>query len=60
MKQREPDQPSNEDDLSFHVEERSDEELADYDKGFEAGQAGQPNDDTKSFAWQRGWAEAQE
>ena len=60
MKQRDPDVPGGEDDQPFHLEERSDEELAEYDKGFEAGQEGQPNDDTKTFAWQRGWAEAQE
>jgi hypothetical protein len=44
----------------FMLLQRSDEELADYDKGFECGQSGGQNDDTKSDAWQRGWAEAQE
>jgi len=28
--------------------------------GFQAGVDGQPNDDTQSLAWQRGWADAQE
>jgi hypothetical protein len=38
----------------------TDEEIADYDLGLEAGLSGKPNDDTKSAAWQRGWAHAQE
>jgi hypothetical protein len=37
-----------------------DEEVGDYDDGFKAGFKGRPNDDTKSAAWQRGWAAAQE
>jgi hypothetical protein len=44
----------------FMLRKHTDEEIADYDKGFEAGQKGQQNDDTKSETWQRGWAEAQE
>ena len=44
----------------FMLRKRTDEEIADYDKGFEVGQKGQQNDDTKSEAWQRDWAEAQE
>jgi hypothetical protein len=44
----------------FMLRKRTDEEVADYDKGFECGQKGGQNDDTKSQAWQRGWAEAQE
>jgi hypothetical protein len=44
----------------FMLNKHSDEEVADYDKGFECGQSGGQNDDTKSEAWQRGWAEAQE
>jgi hypothetical protein len=40
--------------------DRTDEELADHDIGFEEGLAGRPNDETKSSAWQRGWADAQE
>jgi hypothetical protein len=44
----------------FMLHQRTDDEIADYDKGFEYGQSGGQNDDTKSHAWQRGWAEAQE
>jgi hypothetical protein len=44
----------------FDEREHTDEELADHDIGFEAGVAGEPNDDSKSEAWQRGWADAQE
>ncbi len=44
----------------FMLRQRTDEEIADYDKGFDCGQKGGQNDDTKSAAWQRGWAEAQE
>jgi hypothetical protein len=44
----------------FLLRKHTDEEIADYDKGFECGQSGGQNDDTKSEAWQRGWAEAQE
>ncbi|MBB5329413.1 hypothetical protein [Tunturiibacter gelidoferens] len=44
----------------FMLRQRTNEEIADYDKGFECGQEGGQNDDTKSQAWQRGWAEAQE
>jgi hypothetical protein len=44
----------------FMLRERSRDELADYDDGFKCGQSGGQNDDTKSQAWQRGWAEAQE
>jgi hypothetical protein len=44
----------------FMLRQHSYEELSEYDKGFECGQSGGQNDDTKSEAWQRGWAEAQE
>jgi hypothetical protein len=44
----------------FMLRQRSEGEIADYDEGFECGQSGGQNDDTKSAAWQRGWAEAQE
>ncbi|NYF91520.1 hypothetical protein RBB79_17895 [Tunturiibacter empetritectus] len=44
----------------FMLKKHSDEEIADYDKGFECGQNGGQNDDSKSKAWQQGWAEAQE
>jgi hypothetical protein len=46
--------------VAFGAEEHTDEEIADHDLGLEAGLAGKPNDDTKSAAWQRGWADAQE
>ena len=42
----------------FMLRQHTDEEVADYDKGFECGQKGGQNDDTKSEAWQSGWAEA--
>ena len=45
---------------SLDNSDRIDEELADHDIGFEEGLAGSPNDETKSSAWQRGWADAQE
>jgi hypothetical protein len=48
------------DDEPFLLRERSDKEIAEYDAGFEAGSNGGSDDDTKSIAWQRGWAEAQE
>ena len=44
----------------FLMRQRTPEELADYDAGFIAGEDGKGSDDTKSFAWQRGWREAQE
>jgi hypothetical protein len=44
----------------FMLRQHTDEEVADYDDGFKAGFKGRPNDDGKSQAWQRGWAEAQE
>jgi hypothetical protein len=44
-----------EDNEPFDAEVRTDEELVDYDLGREAGLAGEPNDDTRSAAWQRGW-----
>jgi hypothetical protein len=44
----------------FLMRQRTPEELADYDAGFIAGEDGKENDDTKSFAWRRGWGEAQE
>jgi hypothetical protein len=52
--------PLDSDNEPFLLRQRTEEEIADYDKGFESGQKGGPNDDTKSEAWQRGWAEAQE
>ena len=44
----------------FLLRPRSDEEIAEYDLGFQAGKDGKEEDDTKSEAWQRGWTEAQE
>jgi hypothetical protein len=38
----------------------SDQENADYDAGFRAGECGDELDDRKSFAWKIGWAEANE
>ncbi|WP_281176103.1 hypothetical protein [Edaphobacter aggregans] len=35
-------------------------QLADYSEGFQAGMDGKQFDDSKSKAWHRGWAEAQE
>jgi hypothetical protein len=43
----------------FLMRERTPEELADYDAGFIADEDGKENDNTRSFAWQRGWGEAQ-
>ena len=48
------------DSVSFGAHELTDQEIEDHDRGVEAGLAGKPNDDTKSAAWQRGWADAQE
>ena len=44
----------------FMSRQNTDEEVADYDDGFKAGFRGRSNDQAKSSAWQRGWAEAQE
>jgi hypothetical protein len=46
--------------LPFRAEPRTNEELEDFEQGLEAGMAGKRNDATKSEAWQRGWADAQE
>jgi hypothetical protein len=48
------------DSVPFEAKELTDEEIEDHDLGVEAGLAGKPNDSTKSAAWQRGWADAQE
>ena len=48
------------DSTPFDARERTDEEIENYDLGVEAGLAGKPNDSTKSAAWRRGWADAQE
>jgi hypothetical protein len=47
-------------DEPFLLRKRSDEEIADYDLGFQAGTNAEEADDTKSEAWQRGRAEARE
>jgi hypothetical protein len=44
--------------MSLEDLEREDEELADYDIGFQAGQDGQPIDGTATDAWKRGWKDA--
>lgn len=41
------------------LRQHSEEEVTDYDDGFKAGFSGRSNNDSKSQAWQRGWAEAQ-
>jgi hypothetical protein len=48
------------DDAELMSRQHADEEVTDYDDGFKAGFKGSPNDEAKSQAWQRGWAEAQE
>jgi hypothetical protein len=53
------DEPFDDED-SFMLRKRSEQEIADYDEGFAAGSEGKECDITKSLAWQRGWAEAQE
>jgi hypothetical protein len=54
-------EPSIEDvDEPFLRRERTQEEMEDYYAGFKAGEAGKEPDDTKTLAWQRGWAQAQE
>jgi hypothetical protein len=45
--------------LPFDFSQRSEVELIDHLFGFKAGAAGEPNDETKSPAWQRGWADGQ-
>jgi hypothetical protein len=47
-------------DEPFLLRPRTDNELADYDAGFQAGEDGKEPNDTETLAWQRGWAEAQE
>jgi hypothetical protein len=44
----------------FLFRKRNKQEMADYDEGFKAGSDSKGSDEDKSFAWQRGWAEAQE
>ena len=56
----EPDDDLMDDSVPFGAHELTDEEIEDHGLGAEAGLAGKPNDNTKSAAWQRGWADAQE
>jgi hypothetical protein len=49
-----------EDNDPFLLSQRSEEEIADYGAGFNAGLAGEKVDENKSEAWLRGWTEAQE
>jgi hypothetical protein len=49
-----------EDNEPFLLNQRTVEEMADYGAGLNAGLAGEEVDDSKSEAWQRGWADAQE
>jgi hypothetical protein len=49
-----------EDNDPFLLSQRSEEEMADYGAGFNAGLTGEKVDENKSEAWLRGWAEAQE
>jgi hypothetical protein len=48
------------DEVPFLSENRSEEEIVDYDLGFQGGTEGKPQDRTQSVAWQRGWAKAKE
>jgi hypothetical protein len=48
-----------EDSEPFLLNQRSEEEMANYGAGFNAGLAGENVDENKSEAWLRGWAEAQ-
>jgi hypothetical protein len=48
------------DNQSFKSDPHTDEEMNDYDLGCRARSEGQPNDDTKTPAWQRGWADFSE
>jgi hypothetical protein len=45
---------------SFLFRMRNKQEMANYNQGFKAGSDSKEQDEDKSFAWQRGWAEAQE
>jgi hypothetical protein len=44
--------------MSLEDLEREDEELADFDIGFQAGLDGEPFDRAATDAWQRGWNDA--
>jgi hypothetical protein len=47
-------------DEPFLLNQRTEEEMADYGAGLNAGLAGKEVDGSKTEAWQRGWAEGQE
>jgi hypothetical protein len=55
-----PDVNLTEDSLPFREQPHTEEELEQYYHGVEAGFAGRRNDNKKTPAWQRGWADAQE
>jgi hypothetical protein len=44
--------------MSIEDLEREDEDLADYDIGFQAGLDGEPFDESTTGAWKRGWKDA--
>jgi len=44
--------------MSIEDLEREDEDLADYDIGFQAGLDGEPIDESATDAWKRGWKDA--
>lgn len=48
------------DEAPFDEEQHTEEEIAQHKAGLRAGIAGEPNDDTKTLDWQRGWTDAQE
>jgi hypothetical protein len=48
------------DDELVDASERSADEIADHDAGFDRGSEGRGFDRTKSEAWRRGWADGQE
>jgi hypothetical protein len=48
------------DDGLVNESERSADEIADHDAGFDRGSEGRGFDRTKSEAWRRGWADGQE
>jgi hypothetical protein len=52
--------PEDVDTEPFDSRERTVKEMDDHNNGFEGGLAGESCDETKSLAWQRGWADAQE
>jgi hypothetical protein len=49
-----------EDNEPFLLDQRTEEQMADYGAGFNAGLAGEKAVENKSEAWLRGWTEAHE